>query len=178
MPFSKVISGKSNSPYEMITQEEGMQDGQSDWTSDQTNKKIEKLTFGQIFITTVTTSSIWISKFLGIFFLQMACFNMAIQVVGIFEYFGTVLTGTGSTGVNQNHMALHVVLNPGGFSTKLAFRDNLTRRKVNIINQKSHHILLWSCNVWLHFRFWAFKWGKLFRYCLLSEWSKLLAAVS
>ena len=72
----------------------------------------------------------------------MACFNMAIQVVGILEYFGTVLTGTGSTGVNQNHMALHVVLNPGGFSTKLAFGDNLTRRKVNIINQKSHHILL------------------------------------
>ena len=83
----------------------------------------------------------------------MASFNMAIQVVGILEYFGTVLTGTGSTGVNQNHMALHVVLNPGGFSTKLAFGDNFTRRKVNIINQKSHHILLRSCNVWLHFRF-------------------------
>lgn len=74
--------------------------------------------------------------------LQMACFNMAIQVVGILEYFGTVLAGTGSAGMNQNHMALHVVLNPGGFSTKLAFGDNLTRRKVNIINQKSHHILL------------------------------------
>ena len=72
----------------------------------------------------------------------MACFNMAVQVVGILECFGTVLAGTGSAGMNQNHMALHVVLNPGGFSTKLAFGDNLTSRKVNIINQKSHHILL------------------------------------
>ena len=72
----------------------------------------------------------------------MASLNMAIQVVGILEYFGTVLTGTGSCCVNQNHVPLHVVFNPGGFSTKLAFGDNLTRRKVNIINQKSHHILL------------------------------------
>ena len=52
----------------MISQEEGMQDGQSDWTSDRTNKlkNLHLVKFLLLVTLIVTTSSIWISKFLWI----------------------------------------------------------------------------------------------------------------